>query len=72
MANIKKKFFFTQISAPIIGLGSWVLSAYCIGKYFHINKNLSSFRDWFLVVVWILELPLSMFLWGRIWYTRGF
>lgn len=69
--KIRKKFFFTQISAPIIGSGSMLLVAIWLGKHFPINRNLSSFRDWIYLGALFLTLFLSMYLWGRILVLLG-
>ena len=66
----KKKFIFTQISAPIIGLGTCFLAAVFIGKCFPI-KTLGFMKVVLLGVGYIVLLIGSIYFWGRILVLLG-
>jgi hypothetical protein len=69
--KIRKKFLFTQVSAPIVGSGTALLVALCWGKYSPIDRNLSSFKVWIALGSLFLALCLSMYLWGRLLVLLG-
>ncbi|MFC1593876.1 hypothetical protein ACFL38_00940 [Candidatus Omnitrophota bacterium] len=66
----KKKFIFTQISAPIIGLGSCFLATIFLRKYFPI-KTFTLMTTVLGIVGYGVLLIGSMWLWGRVLVLFG-
>jgi hypothetical protein len=70
-----KKFLFTQLSAPIVGFGSWFLVLILIKDKLRSLID-SNFYSIFLkisiyIVLFIFVVMVSMLIWGRILVLLG-
>ena len=62
---MKPKYYFTQISAPIVGVGVVLVLLALIGKFHIIDTKDINHLDVMIISIVFLTIPVSMVIWGK-------
>ena len=68
---MKPKYYFTQLSAPIIALGMVLFLLAFAGKYHIVETDSIRHLDILIISTIFLTVPVTMVIWGKILVLFG-
>ena len=68
---MRGKYYFTQLSAPIVGVGIVLLLLALVGKFHIIETDNIDIVDTIIISIIFLTVPVSMVIWGKILVLFG-
>ena len=69
---MKGKYYFTQLSAPVVGLAVWFILLALVGKFHIVETDNINNADIVIISILFLTIPLTMVLWGKVLVFLGF
>lgn len=63
---MKPKYYVTQLSAPIIGLGLMFVFLALVGKYHIVETDHIDHMDIIIISLIFLTVPITMVVWGKL------